>query len=128
VRKCHRNRGRKTGLSHAPDRHGSRWAEPDFDPAFVRHIYDLHVLRDHVDRGTVIALARDIAAADADEFRNQYPAYHADIAGETFKALDALRNDLTHRERYDRFVSIMVYGELIEFGEAMKTVDDAWRA
>ena len=94
----------------------------DFDPALVRHIYDLHVLRDHIDRGTVIALAQDIAKADADEFRNQYPAYHADIAGETRKALDALRTDPVHRERYDRFVAIMVYGERVEFDEAMATV------
>jgi predicted nucleotidyltransferase component of viral defense system len=104
----------------------------DFDPALVRHIYDLHVLRDHVERGTVIALARNIAAADADEFHNQYPAYQADIAGETFKALDALRTDPTHRKRYDRFISIMVYGERTEFSEAMKTVaalvDDTWQA
>jgi hypothetical protein len=104
----------------------------DFDPALVRHIYDLHVLRGHVERGTVIALARDIAMADADEFRNQYPAYHADIAGETFKALDALRTDPVYRQRYDRFVAIMVYGERTKFDEAMKTVgdlvEDAWRA
>ncbi len=104
----------------------------DFDPALVRHIYDLHVLRDHVDRGTVIALARDIAAADADEFRNQYPAYHTDIAGETHKALDALRTDPVHRLRYDRFLAIMVYGEQVEFDDAMRTifnlVNDTWQS
>ncbi len=43
----------------------------------------------HIDPGEVAALARDIAAADAKEFRNQYPAYAADIAGETRKAIDA---------------------------------------
>jgi hypothetical protein len=43
----------------------------DFDPALVRHMYDLHVLRGHVDRATVIALARDIAAADAGIYRNR---------------------------------------------------------
>ena len=104
----------------------------DFDPALVRHIYDLHVLRDHVDRGTVIALARDIAAADSDEFRNQYPAYHTDIAGETHKALDALRTDPVHRLRYDRFLAIMVYGEQVEFDDAMRTifnlVNDTWQS
>lgn len=94
----------------------------DFDPALVRHIYDLHVLRDHVDRSTVITLARDIAAADAEEFRNQYPAYHADIAGETRKALDALRTDPVHRTRYDDFVGGMVYGETPEFDTALATV------
>jgi predicted nucleotidyltransferase component of viral defense system len=63
----------------------------DADPALVRHIYDLHLMRDLVDHDAVARMAREIAAADADEFRNQYPAYHADIAGETRKALDALR-------------------------------------
>lgn len=96
----------------------------DVDQALVRHVYDLHMLRDHVDRGTVIALARDIARVDADEFRNQYPAYHADIAGETQKALDALRTDPVHRERYDRFLAAMVYGERADFDEAMGTVTD----
>ncbi len=94
----------------------------DFDPALVRHIYDLHVLRDYVDRSTVITLARDIAAADAEEFRNQYPAYHTDIAGETRKALDALRTDPVHRKRYDDFVAGMVYGEQVEFDTALATV------
>jgi hypothetical protein len=96
----------------------------DFDPALVRHIYDLHVLRNHVDRGTVITLARDIAQADAEEFRNQYPAYHADIAGETRKALDALRTDPVHRKRYDDFVSAMVYGEMPEFGTVSRDNQD----
>lgn len=96
----------------------------DFDPALVRHVYDLHMLQDHVDRGTVTVLARDIAQVDAIEFRNQYPAYHADIAGETQKALDALRTDPVHRERYDRFVAAMVYGERVYFDEAMGTVAD----
>jgi hypothetical protein len=40
--------------------------------------------------------------------------------------------DPTHRERYDRFISIMVYGERMEFIEATKTVaalvDDRWQA
>jgi len=107
----------------------------DFDPALVRHIYDLHMLQGHVDRGTVIALARDIAVADAIEFRNQYPAYQADIAGETRYALYALRSDPVYRQRYDRFLGDMVYGEQVEFDEAMETVaalvaelvGDAWR-
>lgn len=52
----------------------------------------------------------------------QYPAYAADIAGETHKALDALRTDPMHRRRYDDFVAAMVYGERPEFGEALATV------
>jgi predicted nucleotidyltransferase component of viral defense system len=94
----------------------------DADPALVRHIYDLHLMRDLVDRHAVAEMAKEIAAADAVEFRNQYPAYHADIAGETRKALDALRTDPVHRARYTEFVAAMVYGEKAEFDEAMATV------
>jgi hypothetical protein len=59
-----------------------------------------------------------------DEHRNQYPAYHADIAGETRKALDALRTDPVPRSRYGDFVIAMVYGERPDFDEAMNTVTD----
>jgi hypothetical protein len=96
----------------------------DFDPALVRHTYDLHALRGHVDRRTVIRLTRDIAAADADEFGNQYPAYLADISSETRKALDALRTDPVYRQRYANFLTAMVYGERVEFDEAMGAVAD----
>jgi hypothetical protein len=94
----------------------------DADPALVRHIYDLHLMRDLVDHEAVASMAKEIAAADADEFRNQYAAYHADIAGETREALDALRTDPVHRARYTEFVAAMVYGEKAEFDEAMATV------
>ena len=94
----------------------------DPDPALVRHIYDLHMMREHIDTAVVAVLARDIAAADAREFRNQYPAYEKDIAGETRKALAALRSDPLHRRRYEDFVAAMVYGERPEFEEALATV------
>lgn len=97
-------------------------ASRDPDPALVRHIYDLHVMRGHLDPAAVAALARDIAAADAREFRNQYPAYEADIAGETRKALDALRTNPLHRARYASFMLSMVYGGRPEFDDAMETV------
>jgi predicted nucleotidyltransferase component of viral defense system len=92
------------------------------DPALVRHIYDLHAMRDLVDAATVASLATDIAAADAIEFKNQYPAYAADTAGETRKALDALQTDPKHRRRYDDFVSAMVYGEKPSFKQAFDSV------
>lgn len=105
-------------------------ASRDPDPALVRHIYDLHMMRALVEPAEIAALARVIAETDAQEFGSQYPAYAADIAGETRKALDALRTDPTHRRRYDDFVAAMVYGERPEFGEAFATVaglvEDAW--
>ena len=82
----------------------------DPDPTLVRHIYDLHMMRGHLDAVTVAALAGQVAATDAQEFRNQYPAYAADTAGVTRKALEALRADPAHRRRFDDFVSAMVFG------------------
>jgi hypothetical protein len=97
-------------------------ASRDPDSALIRHVYDLHMMREHLDPDVVAGLARDIAAADAREFRNQYPAYEADIAGETRKALDALRTEPLHRERYATFIADMVYGKQVEFDEALRTV------
>jgi hypothetical protein len=94
----------------------------DPDPALVRHIYDLHALEGHVDPDAVGLLVRDIATADAAEFRNQYPAYAIDIPGETRKALDALQTEPVYRRRYDDFMAAMVYGERPAFDAAMATV------
>ena len=94
----------------------------DPDPALIRHIYDLHVMRDHVDPNAVATLARAIATADAQEFRNQYPAYASDIAQETQKAIEALRTDPLHRSRYDSFITAMVYGEKPTFDTAFSAV------
>ena len=94
----------------------------DVDPALVRHIYDLYTMRDLSDPDDVAGLARDIAVADAAEFRNQYPTYVADIAGETRKAIDALRTAPIYRARYAGFVGAMVYGEQTEFDDAIEAV------
>jgi hypothetical protein len=98
------------GVSRAPD------------PALVRHIYDLHMMRERLDMGVVGALARDIAAADAEEFAHQHPAYVENIADETRKALDAMRSNPLYRQRYEVFLQDMVYGERPEYDQALATV------
>lgn len=102
------------------------------DPNLVRHIYDLHVIRTHIDRAAVVALARAVAATDGIEFRIQYPDYVVDAGGETRKALAFLLADPGVRRRYESFVANMVYGEPVAFGAAMRTitsmVDDTWPA
>ncbi len=60
--------------------------------------------------------------ADAKEFRNQYPAYAADRAGETRKALDALHADPIFRSRYGDFIIAMSYGERPDFDVALAAV------
>jgi hypothetical protein len=52
-------------------------ASRDPDPTLVRHIYDLHMMRDLVRPEDIALLAREIAVTDAKEFASQYPAYTA---------------------------------------------------
>lgn len=92
------------------------------DPTLVRHIYDLHAMREHVDPGELARLVPLIAAADAEEFRNQYPAYAADIMGETQSAVTALKTDDLYRQRYNDFMLAMVYGDKPEFHVSLVTV------
>ncbi len=96
----------------------------DPDPTMVRHIYDLHLIRDDIAPDDVADLARDIALMDAAEHKNQYPAYYADIDGETRKALAAIENDPFYRGQYKNFVESMVYGEKPEFEKAFVTVKE----
>jgi Nucleotidyl transferase AbiEii toxin, Type IV TA system len=53
---------------------------------------------------------------------NQYPAYLADISGETRKALAALQTNPSIRQRYDTFAEAMVYGQRFPFDKAMQTI------
>ena len=106
-------------------------AEPRPGPdARAAHLRSAHDAGSHRPGGGRRPGARASPKADARQFAHQYPAYAADIAGETRKALDALRTDPLHRRRYDDFVSAMVYGEKPEFGEAIATVaglvEDIW--
>lgn len=94
----------------------------DPDPTLVRHIYDIHAMREHVDPGELARLVPLIAAADAEEFRNQYPAYAADIMGETQSAVTALQTDDLYRQRYNDFMLAMVYGDKPEFRISLATV------
>ena len=94
------------------------------DPTLVRHIYDLHQMTGFIDQKQVTDLARLIAEADGEEFRNQYPAYASDIAGETQKAMAALQDDPAYRKRYDDFVQAMAYGDRPDFDTALSKVVD----
>lgn len=98
------------GLSRAPD------------PTLVRHVYDLHITREHCDLPSVIALAREIMSQDAEEFRNQHPAYRDNPVQETRRALAALVNETLYAQRYAEFVQLMVYGERPSYVDAMQTV------
>jgi hypothetical protein len=107
---------------------GSSWYDEawkgshDPDLTLVRHIHDLHMMRERADPPAVAALARPIGEADAQQFIRQYPGYAANSAGDTRKAVAALLADPVQRQRYDVFVAGMVCGEPAECADAIGSV------
>jgi hypothetical protein len=47
----------------------------------VRHLHDLHALREHYDPAEVVTLAREVMRADAEAYGNQFPAYRENRCG-----------------------------------------------
>jgi predicted nucleotidyltransferase component of viral defense system len=92
------------------------------DPALVRHVYDLHVIRDQYDAADVASLAREIMIDDARTYGRDFPAYQANPLAETLKAIDGIATDKTFAENYASFCRGMVYGEAPEFTTAMGTL------
>ena len=78
------------------------------DLTLARHLYDLHMVREHVDQPRLIELARQIAQQDAQDFRYQYPAYLADIASESRRGLWFWTQPGAGQHLYFNFVAAMV--------------------
>ena len=92
------------------------------DPTLVRHLHDLHALREHYDPAEVVALAREVMLADAQAYGNQFPAYRENPMRETLRAVKGLAADPGYARQYGEFQRLMVYGERPEFEIALGTV------
>jgi predicted nucleotidyltransferase component of viral defense system len=80
------------------------------DATLVRHIYDLHAIK-QADRihTTFFDLAKIIVSSDATQFKNQHPEYFNDPATEIRQSLKILKNSEQWKERYQKFIDSMVY-------------------
>ena len=90
------------------------------DPTLLRHVYDLHVIKDHCDLANVATMARDIMNHDAEEFGNQ--AYRTDCLSETRRALNELSTDASYSTRYTQFSRDMVFGKSVDYDVALQTL------
>ena len=95
-------------------------AEPD--PTLVRHLHDLHALREHYDRAEVAALAREIMLADAAAYGNQFPAYRDNPMRETLRAVEGLAADTGYARQYAEFQRLMMYGDEAEYAARIGTL------
>lgn len=92
------------------------------DPTLVRHIYDLHMIREHYDQAKVAALASEVMQADAETRGDKFPAYQKDPIGESLKAIEGLAKDEAYAQGYASFRRDMVYGDAPEFSAAVQTL------
>jgi hypothetical protein len=102
----------------------------DPDPTLVRHLYDLYMVREHIDCALLIDVARQVARQDGEDYRSQFPAHHADIAGQAHRGLEFWAREAAAREQYGAFVDAMVYGESVPLDAALDVVaglmDEVW--
>jgi predicted nucleotidyltransferase component of viral defense system len=93
------------------------------DPTLVRHIYDLHVIREQYDAADVAALAQEVMVADAALRGKDFPAYEVDPVGETLKSVEGIAADTEYRTAYAKFCRDMVYGnDVPDFDTAIATL------
>jgi hypothetical protein len=93
------------------------------DPTLVRHIYDLHMIRDHYDAAEVASLARDVMKADAETRGDRFPAWKNDLLGETLRAIEGIPTDKVFVDGYANFMRDMVYGDKPDFMTAMGSLN-----
>lgn len=94
------------------------------DAADIRHVYDLHMLREHYDPAEVAALVHDIMPHDVQLVARQFPAYRDDPVAETRRAVEALVAEGDYARRYDDFCRLMVYGDSPPYEVAIAMVQN----
>jgi hypothetical protein len=92
------------------------------DPTLVRHLHDLHALREHYDPAEVIALAREVMVADAEAYGNQFPAYRENPLRETLRAVEGIAAAPRFAQSYSEFQKLMVYGGGFEYSECIRSL------
>jgi predicted nucleotidyltransferase component of viral defense system len=93
------------------------------DPTLVRHIYDLHQIREQYDAAAVAALAHEVMKDDAATRGDRFPAWAKDPLGETLRAIEGIPKDNVFVNGYAEFQRDMVYGDKPDFATAMTSLN-----
>jgi predicted nucleotidyltransferase component of viral defense system len=93
------------------------------DPTLMRHLYDLHVIREHYDPAEVAVLAHEIMPDDAETYGRKFAAYRDNPLAETQRAIEAIATDADFASGYANFLRDMVYGDSPDFETAIATLN-----
>jgi predicted nucleotidyltransferase component of viral defense system len=94
------------------------------DPTLVRHIYDLHAIRNHYDPKEVAGLAYEVMLADTKTRGDRFPAWQKDPLGETLRAIEGIPKDKVFSDSYVNFQRDMVYGDKPDFRTAIGSLNE----
>ena len=93
------------------------------DSTIIRHIYDLHVIREHYEASEIKALLLDIMQEEAETFGQQFPDYRDNPLVETLRAIEGIESDPDYAHNFAKFYRDMVYGkDDFDFTACMKTL------
>lgn len=109
---------RRTSL-HARD--NSR----DDPETLIRHVYDLHLIyKSMEDPESLKPMVRQVIEMDKAQYANRHPEFIDDANAELRYGLSILINQPHHRDRYDKFISPLVYHRSpAKWGEAIVSVE-----
>jgi hypothetical protein len=93
------------------------------DPTLVRHIYDLHMIRDEHDVKAAAKLIHEVMLADAATRGDSFPVWKKAPLGETLRAIEGIPKDKVSVDGYANFQRDMVYGDKPDFTTAMGTLN-----
>ncbi|MEO7208178.1 MAG: nucleotidyl transferase AbiEii/AbiGii toxin family protein [Steroidobacteraceae bacterium] len=96
----------------------------EHDATLLRHIYDLWAIRKHHDFVQTAGLIPALMQSDTETFGKQFPEYRVNPVAETQRALQALSADPDYSRQFALFQRDMVYGDKVEFGVAMRTLNE----
>jgi len=108
-------------------RAGEEQSDPSFekDKTLVRHIYDLHVARNHYKFEDLIILAKDIMVDDASTRAAKFTAYRDNPVQQTILAINGIESDHHYAEKYSEFCKAMVYAkDTVSFEDAITTLNE----
>jgi predicted nucleotidyltransferase component of viral defense system len=80
------------------------------DEALIRHVYDLHLMRELLpDTDSIKKLVSKVIETDVQQFGNQSKLFQNNPTEELKNGLNILINNPLYKTRYDRFIGPLVY-------------------
>lgn len=94
------------------------------DETLVRHIYDLHLIRNLLNNDAVKSFVSQVIQTDMEQFGNQSTQFRDNPLEELNHGLKVLVDNVVHKERYEKFIGPLVYNpKAANWESAISTIE-----